>query len=97
RDARMPGFAVLVDPDEHDARSLVALRSSIEPAVVFATEGVSGGIVELLEKADWRVVRVRRAAEMASAWSGTTRRQPAAPRGIGARRTPAEPGAHDAP
>ncbi|MFC9559497.1 DUF58 domain-containing protein [Agromyces sp. NPDC056965] len=97
RDARMPGFAVLVDPDEHDARSLVALRSSIEPAVVFATEGVSGGIVELLEKADWRVVRVRRAAEMASAWSGTTRQQPAAPRGTGARRTPAEPGAHDAP
>lgn len=97
RDARMPGFAVLVDPDEHDARSLVALRSSIEPAVAFATEGVSGGIVELLEKADWRVVRVRRAAEMASAWSGTTRPQPAAPRGTGTRRTPAEPGAHDAP
>ncbi|MFB6609426.1 DUF58 domain-containing protein [Agromyces sp. NPDC056379] len=97
RDARMPGFAVLVDPDEHDARSLVALRSSIEPAVAFATEGVSGGIVELLEKADWRVVRVRRAAEMAAAWSGTTRPQPAAPRGTGPRRPAAEPGAHDAP
>ena len=101
RDARMPGFAVLVDPDEHDARALVALRSSIEPAVVFATEGVSGGIVDLLEKADWRVVRVRRAAEIASAWSGTTRLQPDGPRSAPARRTPGVrgvvPGAPDAP
>ncbi|MEF3404104.1 DUF58 domain-containing protein [Agromyces sp. CCNWLW203] len=97
RDARMPGFAVLVDPDEHDARSLVALRSSIEPAVAFATEGVAGSIVELLEKADWRVVRVRRAAEFASAWSGTARPQPAAPRSTAARRAPAVPGASDAP
>ena len=93
----MPGFAVLVDPDEHDARSLVALRSSIEPAVVFATEGVAGGIVDLLEKADWRVVRVRRAAEIASAWSGTTRLQPAAPSNRTARRGPVAPGASDAP
>ncbi len=97
RDARMPGFAVLVDPDEHDARSLVALRSSIEPAVVFATEGVAGGIVDLLEKADWRVVRVRRAAEIASAWSGTTRLQPAAPSNRTTRRGPVAPGASDAP
>lgn len=97
RDARMPGFAVLVDPDDHDARALVALRSSIEPAVAFATEGVAGGIVELLEKADWRVVRVRRAAEIPSAWSGTTRPQPDVTRSSSARRAPAVPGAPDAP
>ncbi|SIN71605.1 DUF58 domain-containing protein [Agromyces cerinus] len=97
RDARMPGFAVLVDPDEHDARSLVALRSSIEPAVAFATEAVAPGIVDLLEKADWRVVRVRRAAEIAAAWSGTTRVQPATPRNTAARRGPVEPGVSDAP
>ncbi|WP_139416863.1 DUF58 domain-containing protein [Agromyces laixinhei] len=72
RDARTPGFAVLVDPDEHDAHALVALRSSFEPAVAFATQGVAGGIVEALEKADWRVVRVRRAAEIDAGWSGTT-------------------------
>ncbi|AWB95794.1 hypothetical protein DCE93_09055 [Agromyces badenianii] len=72
REARMPGFAVLVDPDEHDARALVALRSTFEPAVVFATEGVAAGVVEALEKSDWRVVRVRRSADIGPAWSGTT-------------------------
>jgi uncharacterized protein (DUF58 family) len=77
RDVRMPGFAVLVEPDEQNARTLVALRSSIEPAVAFVTESVGVRLVDLLEKADWRVVRVRRAAEILSAWSGTTRPQPA--------------------
>jgi hypothetical protein len=83
----MPGFAVLVDPDEHDARTLVALRSSFEPAVAFATDGVAAGVVDALEKADWRVVRVRRGAEIASAWSGTTmiRPEPSARRGTPAR------------
>ena len=71
REARMPGFAVLVDPDERDARTLVALRPTFEPAVAFVTEGVSGRVVDALEHADWRVVRVRRAAEIGAAWSGT--------------------------
>lgn len=71
REARMPGFAVLVDPDERDARTLVALRPTFEPAVVFVTEGVSARIVDALEHADWRVVRVRRPGEIGAAWSGT--------------------------
>lgn len=71
REARMPGFAVLVDPDERDARTLVALRPTFEPAVVFVTEGVSARVVDALEHADWRVVRVRRPGEIGAAWSGT--------------------------
>lgn len=71
REARMPGFAVLVDPDEHDARTLVALRPTFEPAVAFVTEGVSTRVVDALEHADWRVVRVRRPGEIGAAWSGT--------------------------
>ncbi|MGW9629155.1 DUF58 domain-containing protein [Agromyces sp. NPDC055520] len=91
RDARMPGFAVLVDPDEHDARTLVALRSTFEPAVVFATESVAAGIVDALEKADWRVVRVRRGAEIAAAWSGTTMIRPEPPARRGAPVRTAQP------
>ncbi|MEV1130131.1 DUF58 domain-containing protein [Agromyces sp. NPDC049794] len=72
RDARCPGFAVLVDPDEQDARTLVALRPSFEPAVVFATDGVSRRVLDLLEEADWRVMRVRRPADIGDAWSGIT-------------------------
>ncbi len=70
REARSPGFAVLVDPDESDARALVALRPTFEPAVAFATDGVSRLVLDLLEDADWRVVRVRRPAEIGEAWSG---------------------------
>jgi uncharacterized protein (DUF58 family) len=71
RDGRMPGFAVLVDPDEHDAHTLVVLRPTFEPAVAFVTEGVSTRVVDALEHADWRVVRVRRPGEIGAAWSGT--------------------------
>ena len=71
REARMPDFAVLVDPDEQDARTLVALRPTFEPAVAFVTDGVKGRIIDALEHADWRVVRVRRTAEIGGAWSGT--------------------------
>ncbi len=74
REARMPGFAVLVDPDEQDARTLVALRPTFEPAVAFVTDGVKSRIIDALEHADWRVVRVRRAAEIGTAWSGTAAR-----------------------
>ena len=70
REARAPGFAVLVDPDEHDARNLVALRQAFEPAVAFAADGVSHLVLELLEEADWRIVRVRRPADIGEAWSG---------------------------
>ncbi|GAA4366232.1 DUF58 domain-containing protein [Agromyces bauzanensis] len=80
REARSPGFAVLVDPDEQDARALVALRPSFEPAVAFATDGVSRLVLDLIEDADWRVVRVRRPAEIGEAWSGiatTPRERPA--------------------
>ncbi|MFD4420313.1 DUF58 domain-containing protein [Agromyces sp. NPDC058484] len=69
REARAPGFAVLVDPGEQDARNLVALRPTFEPAVAFATDGVSQLVVGLLEEADWRIVRVRRPVEIGDAWS----------------------------
>ena len=47
-----------------------------EPAVVFAAEGVSRHVLDLLEEADWRVMRVRRPAEISDAWAGiaTSRR-----------------------
>jgi hypothetical protein len=70
REARAPGFAVLVDPDEQDAGNLVALRSTFEPAVAFVTDGASRRVLSLLEEADWRIVRVRRPAEIGQAWSG---------------------------
>ena len=70
REARAPGFAVLVDPDEQDASNLIALRPMFEPAVVFAMEGVSRRVLDLLEEADWRIMRVRRPAEIGEAWAG---------------------------
>ncbi len=70
REARAPGFAVLVDPDEPEASNLIALRPMFEPAVAFATEGVSRRVLDLLEEADWRVVRVRRPTEIGEAWAG---------------------------
>jgi len=70
REARTPGFAVLVEPDERDAATLVALRQTIEPAIAFVAETVTHRVVEALEEADWRVVRVRRPAAIGDAWSG---------------------------
>jgi uncharacterized protein (DUF58 family) len=70
REARAPGFAVLVDPDEQDARNLVVLRPTFEPAVAFVTDGVSRLVLDLLEAADWRIISVRRPAEIGNAWSG---------------------------
>jgi uncharacterized protein (DUF58 family) len=69
REARGPGFAVLVDPDELDARNLIALRPMFLLAVVFAAESVSRLVLDRLEEADWRVIRVRRPADIAAAWS----------------------------
>lgn len=80
RDARCPGFAVLVDPDEQDARALVALRQSFEPAVVFATDGVSRRVIDLLEEADWRLMRARRPADIGDAWSSIATPREAASR-----------------
>lgn len=68
-DARMPGYAVLVDPDPADAQRLVALRPSFSPAIAFVVPGVAARVVDLLEDADWQVVQVRRTAELADAWS----------------------------
>lgn len=70
REARAPGFAVLVDPDEQDVRNLVALRPTFDPAVVFITDAISHALLELLEETDWRIVRVRRPVEIGDAWSG---------------------------
>jgi hypothetical protein len=70
REARAPGFAVLVDPDDQDAANLVALRPGFEPAVAFAAETTSRRVLDALEEADWRIVRVRRPAEIGDAWAG---------------------------
>ncbi|SFR75357.1 Protein of unknown function DUF58 [Agromyces sp. CF514] len=69
RNAREPGFAVLVDPDPADAAALVALRPGFEPAIAFATASVSSAVRRMLEEADWTVVGVRRAVEIGAAWS----------------------------
>ena len=87
REARAPGFAVLVDPDEQDAMNLVALRSSFEPAIAFATEGTSRRVLDLLEEADWRIVRIRRPADIGAAWAavGLAKRGRTTPGGVPAR------------
>ncbi|GAA1950195.1 DUF58 domain-containing protein [Agromyces allii] len=69
RDAREPGFAVLVDPGQADAAALVALRAGFEPAVAFVTTSVTSSVRRMLEEADWNVVDVRRAVEIGGAWS----------------------------
>lgn len=66
---RMPGYAVLVDPDPVDVQHLVALRPAFTPAIAFVVQGISARIVETLEEADWQVVQVRRVADLADAWA----------------------------
>ncbi|GAA2025680.1 hypothetical protein GCM10009819_05880 [Agromyces tropicus] len=73
RDARMPAIAVIVDPSDAAAETLVALRTSVEPAIAFAAETVSRELVERLEDADWRVLRLRRAADLPAAWQDAWR------------------------
>lgn len=68
RDARMPGFAVLVQPDDAGVAALVAMRRSFAPAVAVVLPPVSQRHVDQLEHADWRVLRVRRAADLVDAW-----------------------------
>ena len=69
REARMPGVAVLVDPDLVEAHALVALRPTLEPAIAFTGDSVRPEVLELLEEADWRVVPVRRPGDIAPAWA----------------------------
>lgn len=69
REARAPGFVALVDPGAQDVRTLIALRPSLEPAIAFAAESVSRSALDQLEQADWRVVRVRRPADIGEAWA----------------------------
>ncbi len=83
RDTRMPAIAVLVDPSGDAAETLVALRTSVEPAIAFAAESVSARIVERLEEADWRVIRVRRPADLPAAWQEAWRSAREAVRGGG--------------
>ncbi|KZE92555.1 hypothetical protein AVP42_02386 [Agromyces sp. NDB4Y10] len=68
RDTRMPGIAVLVAPSHAAVDALVALRPVLEPAIAFAADGIAADAVERLEHADWRVVPVRRAADLPAAW-----------------------------
>ncbi|MGR2751465.1 DUF58 domain-containing protein [Agromyces arachidis] len=69
RDARMPGVAVLVAPSSGAVDALIGLRPLLEPAIAFAAEGVAVEAVERLEHADWRVVPIRRAADLPAAWA----------------------------
>lgn len=69
RDARMPALAVLVEPSPAAVESLVALRPGVEPAIAFVAASASSAAVERLEEADWRVVRVRRPADLPAAWT----------------------------
>lgn len=87
REARMPGFVVLVQPDDEQLAALVAMRQSFSPAVALVLPPVAERQIELLEHADWRVVRVRRAADLAIAWEARR----AADAGSGARNRAAEP------
>jgi len=67
--SRMPGYAVLVDPDMADAQRLAALRPAFSPAVAFVVQSVSSRIAEALEDADWHVVSVRRIGDLPDAWA----------------------------
>ncbi|MBM7505073.1 DUF58 domain-containing protein [Agromyces aurantiacus] len=87
RDARMPALAVLVEPAAGAVESLVALRPGVEPALAFATSSTPQAVVDRLEEADWRVVRVRRPAELPAAWSDAWRSAREAAR-TGGRRAP---------
>jgi uncharacterized protein (DUF58 family) len=86
-EARMPGYAVLVDPDPADAQHLIALRPAFSPAIAFIVQGVSAKVVEALEEADWQVVTVRRVADLPDVWAnaGPSRATTARRSGGGAR------------
>ncbi|GLU89768.1 MULTISPECIES: DUF58 domain-containing protein [Agromyces] len=68
RRAPMPGFAVLVRPAEERLAELAALRPAFAPAVAVVLPTVAERSVDALERADWRVVRIRRAAELTTAF-----------------------------
>lgn len=68
REARMPGFVVLVQPDDEQLATLAAMRQTFAPAVALVLPPVAERQIDVLERADWRVVRVRRAADLAIAW-----------------------------
>lgn len=73
RDSRMPGIAVLVAPSHGAVDALVALRPVLEPAIALVAEGVAADAVRRLEDADWRVVPIRRAADLPAAWEDAWR------------------------
>ncbi|MGR0219427.1 DUF58 domain-containing protein [Agromyces sp. ZXT2-6] len=73
RESRMPGIAVIVAPSHAAVDTLVALRPVLEPAIALAAEGVGADTVERLEHADWRVVQLRRAADLPAAWEDAWR------------------------
>lgn len=73
RDSRMPGIAVLVAPAHGAVDALVAIRPVLEPAIAFVAEGVAADAVQRLEDADWRIVPVRRAADLPAAWEDAWR------------------------
>ena len=64
----MPGFAVLVEPDEQDAATWSRCARDVR-ARDRVRRGRLARVVDLLEEADWRVVRVRRPAEIGGAWA----------------------------
>ncbi|MFK4728346.1 DUF58 domain-containing protein [Agromyces mediolanus] len=68
RRAPMPGFAVLVRPADERLAELAALRPTFAPAVAVVLPTVSERWIDTLEHADWRVIRIRRAADLAAAF-----------------------------
>jgi len=68
RRAPMPGFAVLVRPSDERLAELAALRATFAPAVAVVLPTVAERWIETLEHADWRIVRIRRATELTTAF-----------------------------
>lgn len=64
-----PGFAVLVDIDEHDTRALVHARQSFEPAVAFVLHSLQPSTVDELTGAGWQCVLVESARDLPQAWA----------------------------
>lgn len=69
RRAPMPGFAVLVRPADERLAELAALRATFAPAVAIVLPSVAERWIETLEHADWRIIRIRRAAELATVFT----------------------------
>jgi uncharacterized protein (DUF58 family) len=67
--AQRPGFAVLVDIDEHEALALARIRRTLDPAVAFVLDSVRRIHVDELVDAGWLCLPVRSARDIPGAWA----------------------------